>query len=129
MCIRDSYSFTPLRRLLAFISTIPFKEFKNMIKTISGLLLAILLGASAVIAQDAQVRSLISGQKYKIKGAVVAKDDDSTFIIRDVTGADTRIVVSPQSSIKTKGGWFGGGDRYASNQIVRGLYLEAEGRG
>ena len=42
-----------------------------MIKTISGLLLAILLGASAVIAQDAQVRSLTSGQKYKIKGAVV----------------------------------------------------------
>jgi len=100
-----------------------------MIKTISGLLLAILLGASAVIAQDAQVRSLISGQKYKIKGAVVAKDDDSTFIIHDATGVDTRIIVSPSSSIKTKGGWFGGGDRYASNQIVRGLYLEAEGRG
>jgi len=100
-----------------------------MIKTISGLLLAILLGASAVIAQDAQVRSLTSGQKYKIKGAVVAKDDDSTFIIHDATGVDTRVIVSPGSSIKTKGGWFGGGDRYASNQIVRGLYLEAEGRG
>jgi len=100
-----------------------------MIKTISGLLLAILLGASAVIAQDAQIRSLTSGQKYKIKGAVVSKDDDSTFVIRDVTGADTRIVVAPGSSIKTKSGWFGSGDRYASNQIVRGLYLEAEGRG
>jgi len=100
-----------------------------MIKTISGLLLAILLGASAVIAQDAQVRSLTSGQKYKIKGAVVAKDDDSTFIIHDATGVDTRVIVSPESSIKTKGGWFGGGDRIASNQIVRGLYLEAEGRG
>ena len=100
-----------------------------MIKTISGLLLAILLGASAVIAQDAQVRSLTAGQKYKIKGAVVAKDDDSTFVIHDATGVDTRVIVSPESSIKTKGGWFGGGDRIASNQIVRGLYLEAEGRG
>jgi len=100
-----------------------------MIKTISGLLLAVLLGASAVIAQDTQVRTLISGQKYKIKGAVIAKDDDSTFVIRDTTGADTRIIVTPGSSIKTKSGWFGSGDRYASNQIVRGLYLEAEGRG
>ncbi|PYT01288.1 MAG: hypothetical protein DMF63_00080 [Acidobacteria bacterium] len=100
-----------------------------MIKTLSGLLLAILLGASAVIAQDAQLRSLSSGQKYKVKGAVVSKDDDSTFVIRDATGVDTRVIVSPQSSIKTKGGWFGGGDRIASNQIVRGLYLEAEGRG
>ena len=100
-----------------------------MVKTISGLLLAILLGASAVIAQDAQVRSLTSGQKYKIKGAVVSKDDDSTFVVRDVTGADTRVVVTPEASIKTKGGWFSGGDRIASNQIVRGLYLEVEGRG
>jgi outer membrane protein OmpA-like peptidoglycan-associated protein len=100
-----------------------------MIKTISGLLLAILLGASAVVAQDPQVRTLVSGQKYKIKGAVVAKDDDSTFVVRDTTGNDTRIIVTPGSSIKTKSGWFGSGDRYASNQIVRGLYLEAEGRG
>ena len=76
-----------------------------MIKTITGLLLAILLGASAVIAQDAQVRSLTSGQKYKIKGAVVSKDDDSTFVIRDATGADTRVIVAPGSSIKTKSGW------------------------
>ncbi len=100
-----------------------------MFKTLSGLLLAILVGASAVIAQDAQLRSLTSGQKYKIKGAVVSKDDDSTFIVRDTTGVDTRVVVAPGASIKTNGGFFGGGDRIASDQIVRGLYLEVEGRG
>lgn len=101
-----------------------------MMKTLSGLLLAILVGASAVIAQDAaQTRSLTSGQKYKIKGAVVSKDDDSTFVVRDTTGVDTRVVVTPEASVKTKGGLFGGGDRIASNQIVRGLYLEVEGRG
>jgi outer membrane protein OmpA-like peptidoglycan-associated protein len=108
---------------------INIKELKIMLKTLSALLLAILVGASAVIAQDAQVRSLTSGQKYKIKGAVVSKDDDSTFVVRDTTGVDTRVVVSPEASIKTKGGLFGGGDRIASNQIVRGLYLEVEGRG
>ncbi len=101
-----------------------------MFKKITGLFLAILLGASAVLAQgDAQIRSLTSGQKYKIKGAVVSKDDDNSFIVRDTTGVDTRVVVSPQASIKTNGGFFGGGDRFASNQIVRGLYLEVEGRG
>jgi outer membrane protein OmpA-like peptidoglycan-associated protein len=31
--------------------------------------------------------------------------------------------------VKTKGGWFGGGDRVATSQIVRGLNLEVEGRG
>src|SRR5687768_1959271 len=100
-----------------------------MFRKLSGLLLAILVGASAVLAQDAQVRSLTSGQKYKIKGAVVEKDDDNSFIVRDTTGVDTRVVISPEASIKTKGGFFGGGDRIASNQIVRGLYLEVEGRG
>lgn len=100
-----------------------------MIKKLSGLFLAVAIGAVTIFAQDAQLRSVTAGQKYKIKGAVVAKDDDTSFVIRDTTGVDTRVVVSPESSIKTKGGWFGGGDRVASTQIVRGLYMEVEGRG
>lgn len=100
-----------------------------MLKKLSGLFLVIAIGAVTIFAQDAQIRSLTAGQKYKIKGAVVAKDDDNSFIIRDTTGVDTRVIVSPESSIKTKGGWFGGGDRVASTQIVRGLYMEVEGRG
>lgn len=100
-----------------------------MLKKISGMFLAIAIGATAVFAQDAQVRSVAAGQKLKIKGAVVSMDNDNTFIVRDTTGVDTRVVLSPESSIKTKGGFFGGGDRIASSQIVRGLYLEVEGRG
>ena len=91
--------------------------------------LAMMIGAVSVFAQDAQVRGLTSGQKYKIKGVVVSKDDDSTFIVRDTTGVDTKVMVSPQASIKTKGGFFGGGDRVAGSQIIRGLSLEVEGRG
>jgi len=100
-----------------------------MLKKFSALFLAILIGAvSALAQQDTQVRSLTSGQKYKIKGVVVAKDDTS-FVVRDGTGVDTRVVISPETSIKTKGGFFGGGDRIAANQIVRGLNLQVEGRG
>lgn len=100
-----------------------------MFKKISGLLLAIVIAATAVIAQDVQVRSLTAGQKYKIKGTVVTKDDDTTFVVRDTTGADTRVIITPEASVKTKGGLFSGGDRIAASQIVRGLYLETEGRG
>ncbi len=99
-----------------------------MLKKFSALFLAIFIGAVSVFAQDSQVRSLTSGQKYKIKGTVVAKDDMS-FIVRDYTGVDTRVMISPETSIKTKGGIFGGGDRIASTQIVRGLSLEVDGRG
>ena len=99
-----------------------------MLKKISALVLTILIGAIGVFAQDAQTRSLTSGQKYKIKGVVVAKDDTS-FVVRDGTGVDTKVAIAPNTSIKTKGGIFGGGDAIASSQIVRGLNLEVEGRG
>lgn len=100
-----------------------------MVKKISVMFLALMIGAVSVFAQDAQVRGLTSGQKYKIKGVVVAKDDDNSFIVRDTTGVDTKVMIAPEASIKTKGGFFGGGDRVAGSQIVRGLSLEVEGRG
>lgn len=99
-----------------------------MCKKILGLFLAIVLGASAVMAQDT-TRSLTAGQRYKIRGAVVSTADENTFIVRDETGADTRVIITPSASIRTKGGFFSSGTRIPANQIVRGLYLEAEGRG
>ncbi|MEO8649750.1 MAG: OmpA family protein [Acidobacteriota bacterium] len=102
-----------------------------MFKKLSVVLLALAMGAVTAFAQasDAQLRSLTSGQKYKIKGVVVAKDDDSSFIVRDTTGVDTRVVVAPGVSIKSNGGFFGGGTKYTNTAIVRGLNLQVEGRG
>lgn len=99
-----------------------------MVKRFSTILLAIALGAMSIFAQDAQQRALTSGQKYKIKGVVVSTDNNS-FIVRDAVGVDTKVVLAPNTSIKTKGGFFGGGDRIAATQIIRGLNLEVEGRG
>ena len=90
--------------------------------------LSLLIGAASVFAQDGSVRTLASGQKYKIKGTVISKDDMS-LIVRDTVGVDTKVMISPNTSIKTKGGLFGGGDKMAGTQIVRGLSLEIEGRG
>lgn len=78
--------------------------------------------------QNSQARNVVSGQKLKIKGVVVAKDADR-FVVRDATGVDTNVVLAPNASIKTKGGFFGGGDTTPMNAIVRGLMLEIEGRG
>jgi hypothetical protein len=80
-----------------------------MLNRVSVLFLALLIGVVGALAQTApdmnagQVRSLASGQKYKIEGAVVSKDDNGTFIVRDTTGNDTRVVISPEASVKTKG--------------------------
>lgn len=99
-----------------------------MIKRITVLALTLAIGAFSVLAQDTQVRNLTAGQKYKIKGVITAQDD-SSVIVKDSVGVETRVLLTPEASIKTKGGFFGGGDKVASTQLVRGLYLEAEGRG
>ena len=99
-----------------------------MFKKIPALLLAVLIGAVGVFAQNAQTRTLTSGQKYKIKGVVVAKDDTS-FTVRDLTGVETKVVTTSSTSVKTKGGFFGGSKTTPMNAIVRGLNLEVEGTG
>jgi len=99
-----------------------------MLKKLSAVVLAIAIGAVSLFAQtDAQLRNLTSGQKYKIQGVVVTKDSDNSFVVRDMTGVDTRVVVAPTASVKSKGGFFGGGTKYQPNTIVRGLNLEVEG--
>jgi OOP family OmpA-OmpF porin len=100
-----------------------------MLKKLSAIVLAFLIGAMGVFAQtDNQTRTVAAGQKLKIKGVVVAKDMDR-IVVRDATGIDTAVVIAPTTSIKTKGGFFGGGDRIAQQQLVRGLNMEVEGTG
>jgi outer membrane protein OmpA-like peptidoglycan-associated protein len=98
-----------------------------MIKKLSVLVLSLVIGAVGVFAQGTQLRNAIAGQKYKIKGVVVSKDDNSTFIVRDSVGVDTKIIVAPNASVKSNGFW--GGDKYPVTAIVRGLNLEVEGIG
>ena len=98
-----------------------------MLKKFSTIGLAIALSAVTLFAQDAQLRSAVAGQKYKIKGVVVNKINDTTYIISDSVGVDTKIVVSPSASIKNNA--FFGGDKYPVTALVKGLTMEVEGVG
>ena len=98
-----------------------------MFKKISALLIALVITGAAVLAQDAQLRNIPAGQRAKITGVIVSKEDDNTFIVRDLSGGDTRVLVAPTASIKNKA--FFGGDRFAPSALVRGLTLEVEGTG
>ncbi len=98
-----------------------------MVKKISILALLFSFGVVGVLAQGAQLRTLAAGQKYKIKGVIVSKENDSTYVVRDMVGVDTKIVVAPNASIKNNSFW--GGDKYPVTSLVRGLNLEVEGIG
>jgi OmpA-OmpF porin, OOP family len=97
--------------------------FNRKILTI---LAVLVFGISTVFAQDAQVRNVQSGQKMKIKGVVVAKDNEK-LVVRDANGVDTNVIINPNASVKTKAVF--GGDTIPASNIVRGLNLEIEGVG
>ena len=89
--------------------------------------------STAAVAQSAHTSaaqsSVPSGQKAKLKGFVVSRDGD-TFVVQDYkTNARTTVVLNDRTSVKTKGGFFGGGSQQGQAAIMRGLGLEVEGRG
>ena len=100
-----------------------------MLKKLSVILFVLSLGMMSVFAQsNTQTRTVAVGQKMKLKGVIISKDTDK-LVVRDATGVDTNVSLTSATSIKTKGGFFGGGDNVASSQLVRGLNLEIEGTG
>ena len=111
-------------------------RFEKTVQTFAACVLALAFGASAAVAQtnDPGVSSsnrttVASGQKLKIKGFVVRRDAD-TFVVQDaLSGAQTTVLLSDRTSVKTKGGFFGGGSSFGQTAIMRGLNLEVEGRG
>jgi OmpA-OmpF porin, OOP family len=74
------------------------------------------------------IRSVPSGAKLKFRGVVMGRDAD-TFTIRDQSRADYQVLLTDATSIKTYGGIFSRGKKYASMDILRGLIVEVEGRG
>jgi outer membrane protein OmpA-like peptidoglycan-associated protein len=92
----------------------------------------LVFSASPAFAQDSTSpsgsRTVVSGQKMKIKGVVTRRDAD-TFTVRDMNGVDTVVRLSDTTSVKTNGGFLRGGTNYAQTSILRGLNLEVEGRG
>jgi len=69
------------------------------------------------------------GQKLKIDGIVIKRDAD-TFTVRGSDGAETEIVLTDKTSVKTdRKGWFRRDRNTGVSYILRGLRLKAEGKG
>jgi outer membrane protein OmpA-like peptidoglycan-associated protein len=86
------------------------------------------LAQNATTENRAQVRSVASGQKTKLKGTIVDRNAD-TFIVRDEAGYETEVLLTGTTDVRSKGGFFRRGTNYEVTNLLRGLNLEVEGTG
>ncbi|MFL6253587.1 MAG: OmpA family protein [Pyrinomonadaceae bacterium] len=112
-------------------------RFGKIVYLCASLAITLSLGTAAFAQQESSTStsstggntaSVASGQKVKLKGVVTRRDADS-FVVQDQTGNSYTVALNDRTSVKTKGGFFGGGTNYGVTAILRGLNLEVEGRG
>ena len=76
-----------------------------------------------------QVQTVPQGKEMKILGIVVKRNADS-FTMRDQSRAEYLVALTADTEVKThKKGVFRGGKEYGVSYILRGLRLEASGKG
>jgi len=85
-------------------------------------------GAQTTRKQAPNTQSIPNGAKVKFKGVVLGRDAD-TFTIRDRNRTDYQVLLADNTNIRTYGGFFRRGKKYAVTDILRGLIVEVEGRG
>jgi len=100
----------------------------------AGLALSLAAVASAqsggTTSASTNTRTVAANQKMKVKGVVTRRNiDANTFEVLDANGVTTTVALTDRTSVKSKGGFFGGGSTYGASNILRGLNLEVEGRG
>ena len=74
------------------------------------------------------IRAMASGQKATARGSIIRREAD-TFSIRDDQDLETVVVLTDQTSVKSKGGFLRWGKNYDVTSLVRGLPVEVEGVG
>ncbi len=83
------------------------------------------VGAAAQNARNVHPVTVPQGQKVKVQGVVSLRSGDS-FKVRDIAGAETTVLLTSGTDVTSHG--FGKKD-YPVTYIMRGLRLQAQGRG
>jgi outer membrane protein OmpA-like peptidoglycan-associated protein len=86
------------------------------------------VGQSRDSGYRAANRAIANGQKAKVNGSIFRRDAD-TFSIRDDRDVETIVLLTNETSVKSKGGFLRFGKNYDVTNLVRGLPVEVEGVG
>jgi OmpA-OmpF porin, OOP family len=86
-------------------------------------------GELVALKASANTRNVPDGQKFKVKGIVIQSNADS-FTLREPDGTETVVTMTDETKIKAaKKNWFRKYKAAGPSSILRGLRVEAEGRG
>lgn len=109
-----------------------------MKKTIfNALVVALCLMTVSVMAQNSNSQNdsrrmqvqVASGQKTKVEGMILRRDNN-TFTMRDMSGSELTVQLTGNTKVEEKkSNFFRSSKKYANDQVIRGLYVEVEGRG
>jgi outer membrane protein OmpA-like peptidoglycan-associated protein len=70
-----------------------------------------------------------SGKKMKVEGLIL-KRENNNFILRDTTGSELNVQLTGNTKVEEKkSNPFRGAKKYSTDQVIRGLFVEVEGRG
>ena len=101
----------------------------SMLGALVVLSLALIVPATArQNGSTATKASVVSGAKMKTKGMVI-KHEQGSIIVRDQSGADMTVRVAGAKIEEKKSNPFRGSKKFGESALVRGLYVEVEGRG
>jgi len=110
---------------------------KMSIFNLFALSLCLMLTASVMAYQNNGTQSdsrkmqtqVASGQHMKLQGTIIKRDND-TFTLTDASGSEVTVRLAGNTKIEEKkSNPFRGSKKYSSADVVRGLFVEVEGRG
>jgi outer membrane protein OmpA-like peptidoglycan-associated protein len=80
---------------------------------------------------DSHRMQVVPGTKLKVRGVILKREDNNTFIVRDaMLGSEVPVRIAGNTKIEEKkGNPFRGAKKYGQAQLIRGLNVEVEGRG
>jgi outer membrane protein OmpA-like peptidoglycan-associated protein len=102
----------------------------SMLRPLVVLLVALVVPVAAQqTGASSHATQVTSGAKMKVKGMILKREDQG-FRMRDMSGSELIVRLAGNSKIEEKkGNPFRGGKKFSESQLVRGLYVEVEGRG
>lgn len=110
---------------------------KTMSMMKSFVILMCLTFATSVMAQTGSAQNdsrkmqtqVASGQKMKVQGTVLKHEGDN-LTVRDTAGTEMTVQIASNTKIEEKkSNPFRGAKKYTADQVIRGLFVEVEGRG